>query len=89
VSAQADTWREAPEEGDSNRLNSYIASTKLRQEASLPIRGSGGHSCGVCTRASPTHSSFPQIGGSGRKTNLSIAQAASLYLTRSQQLPNR
>ena len=23
VSAQADTWREAPEEGDFNRLNSY------------------------------------------------------------------
>jgi hypothetical protein len=24
VSAQADTWREAPEEGDFNRLNSYV-----------------------------------------------------------------
>jgi len=25
MSAQADTWREAPEEGDFNRLNSYAA----------------------------------------------------------------
>jgi len=24
VSAQADNWREAPEEGDFNRLNSYV-----------------------------------------------------------------
>jgi len=28
VSAQADTWREAPEEGDFNRLNSYVNSMK-------------------------------------------------------------
>jgi len=27
VSAQADTWREAPEEGDLNRLSSYVACT--------------------------------------------------------------
>jgi len=29
VSAQADTWREAPEESDFNRLNSYRVSTNL------------------------------------------------------------
>jgi hypothetical protein len=49
VSVQADTWREAPEEGDFNRLNSYDMASSVLEEWSYEPRTEG--QCSAYQRA--------------------------------------